>query len=56
MGNETVTKTKRTKNKNSYSLDFGHELPGKIKPNNNTLKLIPLSDSKDRSQVYIPGS
>jgi hypothetical protein len=54
MGNETVTKTKRPKNKNSYSVDFGHELPGKIKPSNNTLKLIPLSDSKskDRSQIF----
>jgi|688.fasta_scaffold136261_3 hypothetical protein len=44
MGNETVRATRLTKNnKNSFSVDFGHELPSKIRPNNNTLKLIPIS-------------
>lgn len=49
MGNETVTKS-RLRNKNSYSVDFGHQLPGKVKPSNNTFKLIPISDEKNRSQ------
>ncbi len=39
MGNETAS---RRKNKNSFSVDFGHELLGKIKPNTTNLKLIPL--------------
>jgi len=45
MGNETVVKTNRLSKskKNSYSLDFGHELPSKIRPNNNTLKLTPIA-------------
>ena len=43
MGNETVQSSHRhNKNKNSFSVDFGHELPSKIKPNTNNLKLIPI--------------
>lgn len=41
MGNETVTKPKQ-RNKNSYSVDFGHQLPSKIRPNSNTFKLSPI--------------
>ena len=44
MGNETAhTNRMKRQNKNSFSVDFGHELPSKIRPNNNTLKLIPIS-------------
>jgi hypothetical protein len=39
MGNETV----KHRNKNSFSVDFGHELPSKIKPNTNNLKLNPIN-------------
>lgn len=48
MGNESPQVRTRYRNKNSFSVDFGHELPGKIKPGN-TIKLMPIPDGKDRS-------
>lgn len=42
MGNETV-QSKRKTIRNSYSVDFGHELPGKIKPSNG-FKLQPINE------------
>lgn len=50
MGNETAQI--RRKNKNSFSVDFGHELPGKIKPNTTNLKLLPIESERNRSRVF----
>lgn len=53
MGNESPQiKTRHRNNKNSFSVDFGHELPGKIKPNN-TFKLVPIPDLKDNRSSSI---
>lgn len=53
MGNESPQVKSRYRNKNSFSVDFGHQLPGKIKPGN-TIKLMPISDAKDKSISNIP--
>ena len=44
MGNETQ---RPKRNKNSYSMDFGHDLPDKIKPANQ-YKLEPINDNSSR--------
>lgn len=41
MGNETVQSQKN--NRKSFSVDFGHQLPSKIKPNLNSSKLAPIN-------------